>query len=80
LRYEIAEILWRRYKISLPRALPNDATNKYLKSRGLSYHPCEWMMMWRMVEMVAGRMMTVYEPLEDTWHARICTSKKIKSV
>jgi hypothetical protein len=77
---ELQRIWWRCYKISLPRALPNDATNRYQESRGSNYHPCEWLMMWRMAEMVAGSMMTVYKPLQDTWHARRCASKKIKSV
>jgi hypothetical protein len=77
---ELQRVFCKRYKSSLLRALPNDATNKYLKSRGLSYQTCEWLTMWRMAKMVAGSMMTFYKPLQDIWHARRCTSKKINSV
>jgi hypothetical protein len=77
---KLQRVLWRRYKISLPRALPNDATNRYLKSRGLSYHPCEWLMMWRMVEMVAGSMMTTYNLCRTLGMQGGCASMKIKSV
>jgi hypothetical protein len=57
-----AEYFVKALQNLLPIALLKDSTNWHLESRGLSYHYCEWMMMWRMTNTIGGSMMTNYNP------------------